>query len=338
MLCTRPHSTAGALRKLSPVSEPEAESRAELQARERRAETTEHGQRRNLDRPPLPDRLPGPVVDTHCHLDVADGRTHLSPADAIELAAEVGIDRIVQVGCDVEGSHWAVQAARTWPSVIASVAIHPNDAARLAHDHGRHDLDRALVEIERLAADDHVRAVGETGLDYFRTREIDDQAIQREAFAAHLAIAAAHDRTVVIHDRDAHADVLAVLDAEGIPGRMIFHAFSGDQTFARACLDRGAYLSFGGAVTFKNAGALRQALAVTPLDRILIETDAPYLTPEPYRGRPNASYLIPHTARLIAAVINKDLATVCRALDENASAAFAGAWPSATADPNVETI
>lgn len=315
------------------MSEPTAVPQADLQARERRAATTEQGQRRNLDRPPLPEPLPAPVVDTHCHLDVADGRTHLSPAEAIRLAAEVGIDRIVQVGCDVEGSRWAVQAARSWPSVIASVAIHPNDAARIAHDHGRDDLDRGLAEIGRLAADDHVRAVGETGLDYFRTREVDDQAVQRDAFAAHLAIAADHDRTVVIHDRDAHADVLDVLDAQGIPDRIVFHAFSGDADFARACLDRGAYLSFGGAVTFQNAGSLREALAITPLDRVLTETDAPYLTPEPFRGRPNASYLIPHTARLIAAVLDKDLATVCRALGENASAAFGGGWPSADVVP-----
>lgn len=323
------------------MTEPEAEP----QVRERRAATTEHGQQRNLERPPLPEPLPVPVVDTHCHLDVADGRTHLAPADAIDLAARVGIDRIVQVGCDVEGSRWAVQAARTWPSVIASVAVHPNDAARLVQDHdgvdhggddhgrddhGRDDLDRALAEIERLAADDQVRGVGETGLDYFRTRDEGGQAIQREAFAAHIAIAKRYDRCLVIHDRDAHADVLDVLDAEGSPERVIFHAFSGDADFARACLDRGAYLAFGGAVTFKNAGHLREALAVTPLDRIVTETDAPYLTPEPYRGRPNASYLVPHTVRLIASVIHKDLETVCRALGENAVAAFGGGWPSRT--------
>ncbi|MBO0810444.1 MAG: TatD family hydrolase [Microlunatus sp.] len=281
-----------------------------------------------MERPPLPDALPAPVVDTHCHLDVADGRTHLSPADAIDLAARVGVDRIVQVGCDVDGSQWAVQAAHRWPSVVASVAMHPNDAARLVHDHGRDDLDRALAEIERLAAGDRVRGVGETGLDYFRTRDSDGQAIQRDAFAAQIAIAKAYDRTLVIHDRDAHADVLDVLDAEGAADRIVFHAFSGDAEFARACLDRGAYLSFGGAVTFKNAGPLRDALAVTPLDRILTETDAPYLTPEPFRGRPNASYLIPHTARLIATVLDQELETVCRALGENASAAFGGDWPS----------
>lgn len=301
----------------------------EPQARERRAGTTEQGQRRNLERPPLPEPLPAPVVDTHCHLDVADGRTHLAPAEAIERAARVGVDRIVQVGCDVDGSRWAVEAARTWPSVVAGVAIHPNDAARLVNDHGRDALAAALAEIERLAGDDRVRGVGETGLDYFRTRDPDGQAIQRDCFAAHIAIAKDHRRSLVIHDRDAHSDVLDVLDAEGLPDRVVFHAFSGDADFARACLDRGAYLSFGGAVTFKNAGTLREALAVTPLDRIVTETDAPYLTPEPYRGRPNASYLIPHTARFIASVLDADLETVCRALGENADLAFGGSWPSA---------
>jgi TatD DNase family protein len=299
----------------------------EPQARERRAETTETGQRRNLERPPLPERLPGPVVDTHCHLDVADGRTQLSAGEAIELAARVGVDRIVQVGCDIEGSRWAVHAAHTWPSVIASVAMHPNDAARLARDQGLDDLDRALAEIERLATDDQVRGVGETGLDYYRTRDPEGQAIQRSSFAAQIGMAKQHDRTLVIHDRDAHFDVLDVLDAEGSADRIVFHAFSGDVEFAKACLDRGAYLSFGGAVTFKNADDLRQALAVTPLDRILTETDAPYLTPMPYRGRPNASYLIPYTARVIADVINKDLDLVCQALDQNASDAFGGDWP-----------
>ena len=308
------------------MSDAAPEPDTELQARERRAATNEQGQRRNLQRPPLPEPLPAPVTDTHCHLDVADGRTELSPSEAIEFAARVGIDRIVQVGCDVAGSRWAVQAAHRWPSVVASVAIHPNDAARLVADHGRDDLDRALAEIERLAADDQVRGVGETGLDHFRTREPEGQAIQRESFAAHIAIAKAYNRTLVIHDRDAHADVLDVLDAEGTPDRTVFHAFSGDAEFARACLDRGAYLSFGGAVTFKNAASLREALAATPLDRIVTETDAPYLTPEPYRGRPNASYLIPHTARLIAEVLGRDLETVCRALGENASAAFGGPW------------
>ncbi|WP_091532094.1 TatD family hydrolase [Microlunatus soli] len=288
-----------------------------MQPRERRAADTEQGQRRNLDHPPVPQPLPHPVVDTHCHLDVADGRTDLSPAAAIELAAEVGVTRIIQVGCDVEGSRWAVQAAHRWPTVLASVAIHPNDAARLGSA-----LDDGLAEIERLAADDRVVGVGETGLDYFRTRDEAGQQIQKRSFAAHIALAKQYDRTLVIHDRDAHADILEVLDAEGLPDRIVMHCFSGDPDFARACLDRGAYLSFGGTVTFKNSTALRDALAITPLDRIVTETDAPYLTPEPFRGRPNASYLIPHTARRIADVLGADLETVCRALDTNATTAF----------------
>ncbi|WP_228266250.1 TatD family hydrolase [Microlunatus elymi] len=273
--------------------------------------------------------MPHPVVDTHCHLDVADGRTEISPAEAIELAAGVGVTRIVQVGCDVEGSRWAVQAAHSWPNVVASVAIHPNDAARLVDRAGGDGLAAALAEIEQLAADERVRGIGETGLDHFRTRDADGQAIQKRAFAAHIALAKQYGKTLVIHDRDAHADILDVLDAEGAPERIVMHCFSGDADFARACLDRGGYLSFGGTVTFKNSTELREALAITPMDRIVTETDAPYLTPEPYRGRPNASYLIPYTARRIAEVLDRDLETVCRALDDNATAAFGGSWGEA---------
>lgn len=293
----------------------------ELRPRERRAETTERGHRRNLDRPPLPEPLPAPVTDTHCHLDVADGRTAVTPQEAMDLAAEVSVDRIVQVGCDVEGSEWAVQAAHRWPGVVAAVAIHPNDAARLGGA-----LPAALARIDELASDDGVRGVGETGLDYFRTRDEDGRRIQREVFAAHIAMAKRYDRTLVIHDRDAHTEILDVLDAEGAPERIVMHCFSGDAGFARACLDRGAHLSFGGTVTFKNAADLREALVASPLDRIVTETDAPYLTPEPHRGRPNASYLVPYTVRAIADIRGEDLAEVCRALDRNSSAAFGGDW------------
>ncbi|GAA2111464.1 TatD family hydrolase [Microlunatus panaciterrae] len=296
----------------------------DLSTREQRAAVTEEGLRRNLERPDRPDPLPGPVVDTHCHLDVADGRTHLSPADAIELAASVGVSRIVQVGCDVEGSRWAVQAAQRWDSVVASVAIHPNDAARLGSG-----LAVGLGEIEALAGHPQVRAIGETGLDYFRTREPAGLARQKDAFAAHIALARQHQKALVIHDRDAHKDILDVLDAEGAPERIVMHCFSGDADFARACLDRGAHLSFAGTVTFKNAEPLRDALRICPLDRILTETDAPYLTPAPYRGRPNASYLVPHTVRLMAEARGAELAELCRALNVNADTAFGGPWPEA---------
>ena len=206
---------------------------------------------------------------------------------------------------------------------MAGVALHPNEAPRLAAE-GR--LDEALAEIERLATThDKVRAVGETGLDHFRTGE-DGRAAQELSFRAHIAMAKRLDKTLVIHDRDAHDDVLRVVDEEGPPERWVMHCFSGDDRFARACVDRGAYLSFAGTVTFKNAQPLRNALVVTPRDRLLVETDAPFLTPVPYRGRPNASYLVPHTMRAMAEVRGDDLEALCRAVDGNTEAAFGGSW------------
>ena len=274
-----------------------------------------------VELPALPDPLPMPVVDSHCHLDSTQAHSGLEPDRAIRLAAEVGVTRIVQIGCDPNGCRWAVAAAERWSSVIAGVAIHPNDAARMGPE-----LVPALELVEGLAQHRRVRAVGETGLDYYRTRDAAGQAIQREAFAAHIAIAKAYDKTLVIHDRDAHDDIVKVIDAEGPPNRIVMHCFSGDDHFAKACLDRGAYLSFAGTITFKNNDHLRDALITAPLDRILVETDAPYLTPMPLRGRPNASYLIPHTARFLAATLKIDLEHMCRALNDNTDAAFGGSW------------
>jgi TatD DNase family protein len=274
-----------------------------------------------VDLPERPQPLPVPVVDTHCHLDVTERHSGLASETALTWAAEVGVTRVVQIGCDVEGSRWAVAAAERWPNVVAGVAIHPNDAARLGAG-----LPAALEVVEELAGHPRVRAVGETGLDYYRTREPAGHAVQREAFARHIALAKAYDKTLVIHDRDAHDDVLNVLDTEGVPDRVVMHCFSGDAPFARACLDRGAYLSFAGPVTFKPNSALREALAATPLDRVLVETDAPYLTPMPFRGRPNGSYLLPHTTRFTAEHLGVDVGTLCRALADNAAMAFGGEW------------
>jgi TatD DNase family protein len=235
----------------------------------------------------------------------------------------VNVTRIVQIGCDLPGARWAVEAAATHPELVAGVAIHPNEAPRLAE---AGELDAALDEIERLAqAHDKVRAVGETGLDTFRTGE-DGRAAQEESFRRHIDLAKRLDKTLVIHDRDAHDDVLRIIDSEGAPDRWVMHCFSGDVDVARACLDRGAYLSFAGTVTFKNAASLRNALVVTPIDRVLVETDAPYLTPMPYRGRPNASYLVPYTLRAMADVRGDDLEELCRAVDSTTEAAFGGAW------------
>jgi TatD DNase family protein len=287
-----------------------------------RASADEQGRERQRERPPLPDPLPHPVVDNHCHLDIADG-DWLETSDAVARAAQVGVRRIVQIGCDLTGAAWAVTAAREYDALVAGVSLHPNEAPRLAAE-GR--LDAALAEIERLAqAHDKVRAVGETGLDFFRTGP-EGRDAQVTSFARHIELAKQLDKTLVIHDRDAHDQVLEVIDAEVPPERWVMHCFSGNARFARACLDRGAYLSFAGTVTFKNAQPLRDALAVTPRDRVLVETDAPYLTPTPYRGRPNASYLVPLTVRAMAEVRGDDLTTLCEAIDANTEAAFGGPW------------
>ncbi|MGA8258286.1 MAG: TatD family hydrolase, partial [Nocardioides sp.] len=247
----------------------------------------------------------------------------LATEAALEAAAAVGVPRIVQIGCDLPGARWAVEAAASHQALVAGVALHPNEAPRLA---AQGLLDDALAEIETLAqAHEHVRAVGETGLDHFRTGP-DGRAAQEESFRRHIDLAKRLDKTLVIHDRDAHADVLRVLDAEGAPPRWVMHCFSGDADFAHACLERGAHLSFAGTVTFKNAQPLRDALIETPRDRMLVETDAPYLTPTPYRGRPNASYLVPITMRLMAQTRGDDLEELCVAVEQNTFVAFGGSW------------
>jgi TatD DNase family protein len=263
-------------------------------------------------------------VDNHCHLDLGRGDEAATPVEeALALAASVGVSRIVQIGCDVPGARWAAETAELHPQVVAGVALHPNEAPRLA---AQGQLEEALAEIERLArSSDRVRAVGETGLDYFRTGAEGREA-QHVSFRRHIELARSLGKTLVIHDRDAHEDVVRLVDEVGPPEHWVMHCFSGDADFARECLDRGAYLSFAGTLTFKNAEPLREALRVTPLDRILVETDAPYLTPMPHRGRTNASYLVPLTVRSMAATRRVDLTELCRAIEANTEAAFGGSW------------
>ena len=290
--------------------------------RARSATEEKTGSRRDRERPPAPEPLPHPVIDNHCHLDIADG-DWLPTEEALAAAAAVGVTRIVQIGCDLPGARWAVEAAASYDAIVAGVALHPNEAPRLA-DKGT--LEVAIAEIEALAqVHDKVRAVGETGLDHFRTGA-EGRAAQVASFRAHIDLAKRLDKTLVIHDREAHDEVLQVLEEEGVPDRWVMHCFSGDTDVARRCLDRGAYLSFAGTVTFKNAQPVRDALAFAPQDRVLVETDAPYLTPTPYRGRPNASYLVPLTMRVMAQTRGDDLADLCRAVEANTFAAFGGAW------------
>lgn len=276
-------------------------------------------------RPEPPEPLPHPVVDNHCHLDIAayDAPDEPVPvAEALARAAAVGVPRIVQIGCDLPSARWAVATATEFEAIVAGVALHPNEAPRLE---AAGTLDDALAEIADLARDPAVRAVGETGLDHFRTPP-EGRAAQVRSFRRHIELAHELDKTLVIHDRDSHAEVLAVLDEVGAPERWVMHCFSGDAEFAAECLERGAYLSFAGTVTFKNAEPLREALRLAPLDRVLVETDAPFLTPEPWRGRPNGSYLIPATVRAMAATRGTDLLELCRAIDENTERAFGGTW------------
>ncbi|GLF99400.1 TatD family hydrolase [Streptomyces yaizuensis] len=281
--------------------------------------------------PPLPEPLRVPVADSHTHLDMQAGTVE----EALERAAAVGVATVVQVGCDLKGSHWAARTAAEHANVHAAVALHPNEAPRIVHGDpdnwsrqgtareagGEAALDEALAEIDALAALPQVRAVGETGLDTFRTGP-GGVAAQERSFRAHIEIAKRHGKALVIHDREAHADVLRILAEEGAPERTIFHCFSGDAEMARECAAAGYYMSFAGNVTFKNAAPLRDALVVAPRELVLVETDAPFLTPAPYRGRPNAPYLIPVTLRAMAAVKGLDEDTLAAAIAANTATAF----------------
>jgi TatD DNase family protein len=237
--------------------------------------------------PPAPPPLASIALDSHCHLDLMDADV----AETMAAARAVGIARVVQVGVDVETSRLSAELASARDDVWAAVAIHPNESGAAT--------DAGWQEIAELAARPRVVAIGETGLDHFRT-ENDGWAAQEQSFRRHIAIAKSSGKALMIHDRDAHDDVLRVLDSEGAPEQVIFHCFSGDAEFAGRCVDQGYVLSFAGNVTFKNASDLRDAVVVTPLDQLLVETDAPFLTPMPYRGRPNSPYLVPITVRAIA--------------------------------------
>ncbi|MGK5531777.1 TatD family hydrolase [Streptomyces sp. URMC 129] len=247
--------------------------------------------------PPLPEPLAVPVTDSHTHLDMQDTTVE----EALTKAAAVGVTRVVQIGCDVERARWASKIAAEHDAVWAAVALHPNEAARIEQQQGPAALDAALEEIAGLARAHQVRALGETGLDYFRTGP-EGVAAQQRSFRRHIALAKELDKTLVIHDRDAHDDVLRILREEGAPRRTVFHCYSGDAAMSELCAAEGYFMSFAGNVTFGSAQPLRDALAAAPPELLLVETDAPFLTPAPFRGRPNAPYLIPVTVRAMAKV------------------------------------
>ncbi|MFQ4147815.1 TatD family hydrolase [Arthrobacter sp. LAPM80] len=268
---------------------------------------------------PAPAALAVPVYDNHTHFDFGDSPVELKAA--LDAAQAVGIAGAVQVGCDLPSSRFTVAAVEADPRVLGAVAIHPNDAPELAAAGG---LDDALAEIDAMAAHPRIRAIGETGLDYFRTGE-DGLAAQHHSFREHLEIAKRRELALQVHCRDAHEDVLATLREVGAPSRLVFHCFSGDAELARICNDNGWYMSFSGTVTFKNADNLRQALAVADPALILAETDAPFLTPHPFRGRSNASYMLPYTVQGMAQMRGTELDEFCALLSRNTESVY-GSW------------
>ena len=275
---------------------------------------------RDIDRQlaPAPEPLPVPCVDAHAHIEIVANTGFDSPEvrQVIADAAAAGIDRIVQVGYSAEQSEWGANLAALYDGqVLAAVALHPNEAPVVE------DLEADWAIIESLAQQPRVRAIGETGLDYFRTPP-ELRARQQESFKWHIDLAKRTNKALVIHDRDSHDDVLAVLAEVGAPEKTVFHCFSGDVEMAKKCIERGYVLSFAGTVTFKNAPQLREALAITPIDQILVETDAPFLAPMPHRGSLNSPAQIATIVRAMAAERNADLAEFATALSKNAERIF----------------
>jgi TatD DNase family protein len=275
---------------------------------------------RDIDRQlaPAPKPLPVPCVDAHAHIEIVANTGFDSPEvrQVIEDAAAAGIDRIVQVGYSAEQSEWGANLAALYDGqVLAAVALHPNEAPVVE------DLEADWAIIESLAQQPRVRAIGETGLDYFRTPP-ELRGRQQESFKWHIELAKRTNKALVIHDRDSHDDVLSVLAEVGAPEKTVFHCFSGDVEMAKKCIERGYVLSFAGTVTFKNAPQLREALAITPIDQILVETDAPFLAPMPHRGALNSPAQIATIVRAMAAERNADLAEFATALSRNAERIF----------------
>ncbi|MCU1436956.1 MAG: hypothetical protein JWP66_43 [Naasia sp.] len=295
--------------------------------------TAEHGASRDLSYPPLPEALTVPVYDNHTHLEIADGENPIDYLEHLDRASSVGVKGVIQVGGDLETSRWSAEVAANEPRMLAAVAIHPNEAPRYA---AAGQLQSALEEIDALAGRPRVRAVGETGLDFFRTGD-DGRAAQYESFEAHIEIAKRHGLALQIHDRDAHDAVVRTLQRVGAPERVVFHCFSGGPELGRICADNGWYTSFAGNVTFKNAGPLREALALMPRALLLVETDAPFLTPMPLRGRPNAPYLIPYTLRAMAAHLGTEVSMLAAQISSNTELVY-GLWTDEPPVPDEDAL
>lgn len=272
--------------------------------------------------PPLPEPLEVATYDNHTHLDIAFGDEALSTEQQLDSATSVGIKGVVQVGVTLETSKWSAELAAKESRVLAAVALHPNEVPEYGN---RVSLDEAIAEIAELATQPRVRAIGETGLDFYRTEGEDSLALQQHSFEEHIRIAKENDLALMIHDRDAHAEVVATLKRVGAPGRVVFHCYSGDVDLAQICIDNGWFMSFAGNITIKRNEHLRNSLSLAPKELILVETDAPFLTPEPFRGRPNASYLVPITVRKMAEVRGVDVNELSAQISINTETVY-GSW------------
>jgi TatD DNase family protein len=262
--------------------------------------------------PPPPEPL-APLVDAHTHLDACGASDADSVRAIVDRAEAVGVNAVVTIADDLASARWVVTAAHADPRVYAAVALHPTRAGALT--------DAAKAEIESLARDPRVVAVGETGLDLYwpgRLEGCAEPAKQLEAFAWHIDLAKRTGKPLMIHNRDADREVLDVLRAEGAPRDVIFHCFSSDADMARECLDGGWLLSLSGTVSFKNATALHEAARLIPPDQLLVETDAPFLTPHPYRGAPNEPYCLPYTVRALAELTGRPAEDLARDATANA--------------------
>jgi len=282
---------------------------------------SEDGGSRDLSYPEVPEALEVGVYDNHTHLEIADGENPMDYREHLELANQAGILGGVQVGGSVETSIWSARTAAVEPQLLAAVALHPNVAAEYE---SIQELDAAITEIAKLAKEPRVRAVGETGLDYLRTGP-EKLFLQQHSFEAHIEIAKENNIALQIHDRDAHQDVVDTLLGVGAPEKTGFHCFSGDTDLAEILKANGWYASFSGTVTFKKNQYLRDALLVMPKELILVETDAPFLTPEPFRGRPNSPYLIGLTVRRMAEVLDISVNELAAQLTKNTEAVY-GLW------------
>lgn len=280
------------------------------------------GNRKNLSYPELPKPLLTGTYDNHTHLEITDGNQPMSYQDHLSLAAQVGILGVVQVGVTLESSRWCAEVASREPRLLAAVAIHPNEAAKYE---SLKALDDDIDEIALLATQDRVRAIGETGLDFYRTEDTKGIQFQQHSFERHIQIAKDHNLALQIHDRDAHEKVVETLLRVGAPEKVVLHCYSGDTDLAEICKANGWYASFAGNITIKRNQHLRDSLKTMPKDQILVETDAPFLTPEPLRGRPNAPYLVPITVRFMADQLEMDANELSGQLAKNTIEVY-GSW------------